>query len=142
MQKIAVLNGPNLNYLGKREPEIYGTETLSDIEARLRSLAGDKAELFFFQSNQEGALVDQLYQWKDAGVTALILNGAALTHTSVALRDALAGLQFLTVEVHISNIYQREEFRKTSLTAPLCKGVITGLGTKGYALALKFLLEQ
>lgn len=141
MEKIAVLNGPNLNYLGKREPEVYGTHTLADIENQLKREAEGRTELLFFQSNTEGEIVDQLYAWKEQGVEGLIINAAAFTHTSVALRDALAALGFRSVEVHISNIYKREEFRKTSLTAPCCDGVITGLGVKGYSLALSYLLD-
>jgi 3-dehydroquinate dehydratase II len=137
----AILNGPNLDRLGKREPEIYGRATLADLEAALRAEFGERAELVFFQSNHEGELVDKISALADARIDGLVLNGAALTHTSVALRDALAGSGLRAVEVHISNIYKREEFRQKSLTAPACVAVITGLGLEGYHAALRFLLR-
>jgi 3-dehydroquinate dehydratase-2 len=141
MKSFAILNGPNLDRLGKREPHIYGSDTLADLEARLRAEFGAVAQLEFFQSNHEGELVDKISALADAKIDGLVLNGAALTHTSVALRDALAGSGLRAVEVHISNIYQREEFRHTSLTAPVCQGVITGLGLEGYFAALRYLLK-
>src|SRR5215217_2920318 len=119
MKKIAVLNGPNLDRLGKREPEIYGRATLADLEQALRVEFGGKAELEFLQSN----------------------HGGAFTHTSVALRDALLAAHLPTIEVHISNIYKREDFRQKSLTAPACVAVITGLGFEGYHAAIRFLLR-
>jgi 3-dehydroquinate dehydratase II len=137
----AILNGPNLDRLGKREPEIYGRATLADLESALRAEFGERAELVFFQSNHEGELVDKISALADARIDGLVLNGAALTHTSVALRDALAGSGLRAVEVHISNIYKREEFRQKSLTAPACLAVITGLGLEGYHAALRFLLR-
>ena len=141
MKRIAILNGPNLDRLGKREPEIYGSTTLADLEQQLSSAFAGEAELSFFQSNHEGALVDHISQLADSGVDGLVINGAALTHTSVALRDALLGSKLRAVEVHISNIYRREEFRHTSLTGPACVGVITGLGLEGYFAAIRFLLK-
>ena len=126
MKRIAILNGPNLDRLGKREPEIYGHTTLAELETQLRDAFADDAELICFQSNHEGALVDKI---------------SALTHTSVALRDALLGSQLRAVEVHISNIYRREEFRHKSLTGPACEGVITGLGLEGYYAAVRYLLK-
>lgn len=142
MKKIAILNGPNLDRLGKREPEIYGRATLADLEQALRQEFGGQAELQFFQSNHEGALLDRIAALADAKVDGLVVNGGALTHTSVALRDALLGAHLPTVEVHISNIYRREDFRQTSLTAPACLAVITGLGLEGYHAAVRFLLKR
>jgi len=142
MKKIAILNGPNLDRLGKREPEIYGHTTLADLEASLRAEFGATTALDFFQSNHEGALIDKIAALADAKFDGIVINGAALTHTSVALRDALAGAHLPTVEVHISNIYKREEFRHTSLTAPVSLAVISGLGLEGYFAAVRFLLKR
>lgn len=142
MKKIAILNGPNLDRLGKREPEIYGHTTLADLEASLRAEFAGKAELDFFQSNHEGALIDKIAALADAKFDGIVINGAALTHTSVALRDALAGAHLPAVEVHISNIYKREEFRHTSFTAPIALAVISGLGLEGYFAAVRFLLKR
>ena len=142
MKKIAILNGPNLDRLGKREPEIYGHTTLADLEASLRAEFGATTALDFFQSNHEGALIDKIASLADAKFDGIVINGAALTHTSVALRDALAGAHLPTVEVHISNIYKREEFRHTSLTAPVSLAVISGLGLEGYFAAVRFLLKR
>lgn len=142
MKKIAILNGPNLDRLGKREPEIYGRATLADLEAALRAEFGAQAQLEFFQSNHEGALIDRIAALADAKFDGLVLNGGALTHTSVALRDALLGSHLPAVEVHISNLYRREEFRHTSLTAPACLAVISGLGLEGYHAAIRFLLKR
>ncbi len=142
MKTIAVINGPNLDRLGKREPEIYGSDTLDDLKLRLEGEATSlDASIRFFQSNHEGELVDLFSKLAGEGIDGVILNGAAFTHTSVALRDAVAGSDLRVVEVHISNIYKREEFRKNSLTAPVCEGVITGLGLNGYSYALKQLAE-
>jgi 3-dehydroquinate dehydratase-2 len=141
MKRIAILNGPNLNRLGKREPEIYGSTTLAQLETQLREAFADRAELTFFQSNHEGELVDRISLLADEKIDGLVINGAALTHTSVALRDALLGSDLRAVEVHISNIYRREEFRHKSLTGPACIGVITGLGLEGYYAAIRFLLQ-
>ena len=141
MKRIAILNGPNLNRLGKREPEIYGSTTLPELESQLREHFADQAELIFFQSNHEGELVDRISQLADDKIDGIVINGAALTHTSVALRDALLGSDLSAVEVHISNIYRREEFRHKSLTGPACIGVITGLGLEGYYAAVRFLLK-
>ena len=141
MKKIAILNGPNLDRLGKREPEIYGHATLADLEQALRAEFGVRVELDFFQSNHEGSLIDKIAALADAKFDGVVINGGAFTHTSVALRDALAGSHLRAVEVHISNIYKREDFRQTSLTAPVCLAVITGLGLEGYHAAIRFLLR-
>jgi 3-dehydroquinate dehydratase II len=142
MKKIAILNGPNLDRLGKREPEIYGSATLADLEQALRTEFGATAQLDFFQSNHEGALIDHVAALADAKYDGLVINGGAFTHTSVALRDALLGAHLPTIEVHISNIYKREGFRHTSLTAPACIAVITGLGLEGYHAAVRYLLKS
>jgi len=142
MKKIAILNGPNLDRLGKREPEIYGRATLADLEQALRTEFSAKAQLEFFQSNHEGALIDRIAALADAKCDGLVLNAGALTHTSVALRDAVLGAHLPAVEVHISNIHKREAFRHTSLTAPACLAVITGLGLEGYHAAIRFLLQR
>jgi 3-dehydroquinate dehydratase II len=142
MKTIAILNGPNLDRLGKREPEIYGSTTLADLEASLRAEFASVATLDFFQSNHEGALIDKIAALADAKIDGIVINGAALTHTSVALRDALAGAHIPAVEVHISNIYKREEFRHTSFTAPIALAVISGLGLEGYFAAVRFLLKR
>lgn len=140
MKKIAVLNGPNLNRLGKREPEIYGSKTLDDIAGDLRADFPD-TEFAFFQSNSEGALVDKFSELAESDCEGVIFNPAAYSHTSVALRDAISGAGLPVVEVHISNIHSREAFRHHSFTAEVSRGVITGLGTAGYRLAARFLLE-
>ncbi|MBC2596220.1 type II 3-dehydroquinate dehydratase [Ruficoccus amylovorans] len=143
MKQIGILNGPNLNRLGKREPDIYGHATLDDLHAQLRKEAtADGIELDCFQSNHEGELIDKLAAWADGGFVGAVINPGAFTHTSVALRDAIAGTGLRCVEVHISNIYRREEFRHKSLTAPVCEAVISGLGLHGYSAALAFLARE
>ncbi len=142
MKKIAILNGPNLDRLGKREPEIYGSTTLAQLEDQLRSEFSSSAQIDCFQSNHEGALIDKIAALADAKFDGIVINGGAFTHTSVALRDALLGSKLAAVEVHISNIYKREEFRHTSYTAPACIAVITGLGLEGYFAAVRFLLKR
>ena len=141
MKRLAILNGPNLDRLGRREPEVYGHATLADLEAALRAEFGSAAQLEFFQSNHEGALIDRIAALAEAKCDGVVINGGALTHTSVALRDALAGSGLRAIEVHISNIYRREEFRHHSLTAPVCLAVISGLGFEGYHAAVRFLLK-
>ncbi|MDR1941559.1 MAG: type II 3-dehydroquinate dehydratase [Endomicrobium sp.] len=138
MKKILVLNGPNINMLGLREPGIYGNFTLSDIEKAILHLAKElNVEVEFFQSNHEGEIVDKIQSVKDK-VSAIIINPAAFTHTSVAIRDALAAIAPMpAIEVHISNVYAREEFRHKSYTAGVCIGQIAGFGLDGYLFALK-----
>lgn len=142
MKRIAVLNGPNLDRLGKREPEIYGRATLADLEEALRGEFAASAALEFFQSNHEGALIDRIAALADTKADGLVFNPGAYTHTSVALRDALAGSGLRVVEVHISNIYKREEFRQHSLTAAVSQAVISGLGFEGYHAAVRYLLKD
>jgi len=135
--KIFFLNGPNLNLLGQREPGIYGRVTLQDIETELRARAGRlKIEMDFRQSNIEGELVTWIQQAKGV-FDAIVLNAAAYTHTSVALRDAIAATGVPTVEIHLSNVHAREEFRHESLIAPVCIGQICGFGAKSYYLGLE-----
>ncbi|MEI7552663.1 MAG: type II 3-dehydroquinate dehydratase [Verrucomicrobiota bacterium] len=138
MKKIAVLHGPNLDRLGKRQPEIYGTATLADLERLLRAEAKQLGlTLTFFQSAHEGALVDRIHALTDRGVDAFIVNFGAYSHTSIALRDALAASGRPAVEVHISDIAKREKFRRTSMTAGACVALISGLGFPGYVQALR-----
>lgn len=141
--KLLVMNGPNLNRLGKREPEIYGTTTLADIERNLKKVADDnQIQVTFFQSNTEGFLVDRIHQAADEGIDGIIFNPGAYTHYSIALRDAIASVGLEVIEVHISNVHNREEFRKQSVIAPVCRGQLTGFGADGYTLALHaFLLK-
>ena len=138
MKKILVINGPNLNLLGTREPEIYGRLTLNDIGIQLKNKAEQlKVEIECFQSNCEGEIVNKICSAKNK-FDAIIINPAAYTHTSVAIRDAISAVDIATIEVHISNIYSREEFRHKSFIAPVCVGQISGLGIDGYLLALEY----
>ena len=135
--KILFLNGPNLNLLGKREPEVYGTTTLADIEKQVRAAAEPlKAEIDFRQSNLEGELVNWIQEAKGK-FDVIVLNAAAYTHTSIALRDAIAAVGVPTIEIHLSNVHAREEFRHKSLIAPVCCGQIIGFGQKSYVLAVE-----
>ena len=137
MATILVLHGPNLNLLGTREPEIYGTGTLQDINLTLSEIAQDHGHhLMALQSNAEYELIDRIHDAKNEGVNFIIFNPAAFTHTSVALRDALSGVAIPFIEVHLSNIHRREEFRQQSFFSGIAEGVICGLGTKSYELAL------
>jgi len=141
-KKLLLLNGPNLNLLGTREPEVYGAATLADIEnAAVAQAAAAGATLVCFQSNHEGALIDRIHAARTDGIDMIVINPGGFTHTSVALRDALAGVAIPFVEVHISNIYKREEFRQHSYLAALAVGTICGLGTEGYRLAIDFALK-
>ncbi|MEY4496520.1 MAG: hypothetical protein RL744_1584 [Pseudomonadota bacterium] len=135
---ILVIQGPNLNLLGTREPEVYGKTTLEDIHTKLGTIAkANSVDLSTFQSNHEGELIDRVQKAKQDGVDFIIINPGAFTHTSVALRDALAGVAIPFTEVHLSNIHQREEFRKHSYLSDIATGVICGLGAIGYELALQ-----
>lgn len=141
--RILVMHGPNLNLLGTREPEHYGQVTLSDINLALAQMAeAANVELDAFQSNHEGALIERIHAAREQGVRAIIINPAAYTHTSVALRDALAAVAIPFVEVHLSNVHAREPFRQHSYFSDLAVGVICGLGHQGYLLALEFLLNK
>ena len=140
MKKVLVLHGPNLNLLGKREPGIYGRKTLEDINSYLIPAGSELGlEVQCFQSNHEGELIDRLHQAQD-GSDGIIFNPGGYTHTSVALRDAVASISIPVVEVHLSNIHAREEFRHRSLISPVCKGTITGFGWLSYLLALHALV--
>ncbi len=136
MTHLLVLNGPNLNLLGTREPAVYGATTLADVESRLRGLHPD-ATLAFFQSNSEGALIDRIHAARGEGVQFIVINPGGLTHTSVALRDALLGVAIPFIEVHVSNTFAREAFRHHSYLSDVAKGVIVGLGPLGYELAVQ-----
>ena len=141
--RILVLNGPNLNLLGSREPALYGHQTLADIEAQLTAIAQPKqAQVTFFQTNHDGALIDRIHQARTDGTDFIIINAGALTHTSVALRDALAAVSIRFVEVHLSNVHRRETFRHHSHLADLAVGTIVGLGAAGYRYALDFALND
>ncbi len=142
MANIVVLHGPNLNLLGSREPEVYGKTTLAEIDAGLVALGRARgAELRCYQSNHEGGLIDRVHEAR-GWAHGLILNAGGLTHTSVALRDALAGVSLPAVEVHLSNIFAREEFRHRSLISGVCIAVISGFGADSYRLGLEGLLER
>ena len=135
--KILLVNGPNMLRLGKREPGIYGTRTLADIVADVRNAARERgAELVDYQSDIEGELVRRIGTAQDDGFDGIVINPGAYTHTSVAVRDALSGAGIPAVEVHLSNISDREEFRRTLITTPACRGMICGLGAEGYKLAV------
>ena len=140
MKRIVIINGPNLDRLGTREPDIYGDQTLTDLENLLSEEAESLGvQVQFYQSNHEGFIIDEIGEYSDSEVFGLILNPGALTHTSLALRDAIAGSDLPAIEVHISNIYRREDIRQHSLTAPACIGVISGLGFDSYVAALRHL---
>jgi len=142
-KNLLLLNGPNLNLLGSREPEIYGTTTLADIEAAALAQAKEVgANLASFQSNHEGALIDRIHAAKTEGVDAIVINPGGFTHTSVSLRDALSSVAIPFIEVHISNIHQRESFRHQSFLSNIATGVICGLGVDGYRLAIDFALKK
>jgi len=136
--KIAIINGPNLNLLGKREPGIYGNESFEDYFVKLKALYPD-IELTYFQNNTEGELINHLHEI-GFSYDGIVFNAGGYTHTSVAIRDAIAAIKTPVVEMHISNIHAREEFRHKSMIAPVCVGSICGLGMKGYALAISYFL--
>lgn len=139
---LLLLNGPNLNLLGTREPQIYGATTLAEVEqAAQAQAAAAGAQLASFQSNHEGALIDRIHAARSEGVDFIVINPGGYTHTSVALRDALAGVAIPFVEVHISNIYQREAFRHHSYLSAIAKGTVCGLGIEGYRYAIDFALK-
>ncbi|MGE0079739.1 MAG: type II 3-dehydroquinate dehydratase [Thiohalomonadaceae bacterium] len=143
MARLLVLNGPNLNLLGTREPQVYGSTTLADIDARLVQLAAARGHVLeTFQSNAEHALVERVHAARGEGVAFIIINPAAFTHTSVALRDALAAVAIPFIEVHLSNVHAREPFRRHSYFSDIAQGVISGLGAVGYELALSAALAR
>jgi 3-dehydroquinate dehydratase-2 len=136
--RVLIVHGPNLNLLGTREPQVYGRETLDEIHAGLQRLAEELGiDLFFFQSNHEGALIDRLHQARHENIDGIIINPGGLTHTSVALRDALVAVDIPAVEVHLSNIFARESFRHHSFISPVAVGQLCGFGAMGYQLALR-----
>jgi len=140
---VLVLHGPNLNLLGTREPAVYGSTTLPDIDRELQQIATEAgATLQSLQSNHEGVLIDRVHAARTDGTDFIVINPGAFTHTSVALRDALAGVAIPFVEVHLSNVHRREPFRQHSYFSDLAEGVIVGLGAQGYSLALKFALSR
>jgi 3-dehydroquinate dehydratase-2 len=141
VKNVLVLHGPNLNLLGRREPEVYGSVTLDEINRNLSNLAASAdIKLASFQSNSESELIDRVQQASTEGVDFIIINPAAYTHTSIALRDALAAVRLPFIEVHLSNVFARESFRRESYFSDLAQGVISGLGPKGYELALQYIL--
>lgn len=142
MKSILVLHGPNLNLLGSREPEVYGSTTLEEINASLMTIAcNNEATLSCFQSNSESALIERIHQARTDGTKFIVINPAAFTHTSVAIRDALAAVAIPFLEVHLSNVHAREKFRKESYFSDLAIGVICGLGTTGYQYAVQYALH-
>ena len=141
MAKVLVLNGPNLNLLGTREPEKYGHDTLQNIEDRLTSLASDH-QIAFFQSNIEGELINRIHQAQVDKVDFILINPAAFTHTSIALRDAMLAVNIPFIEIHLSNVYARESFRHHSYLSDIAVAVISGLGAQGYELALAAALSR
>lgn len=141
LMKILIINGPNLNLLGKREPSVYGAVTFESYLSELQALYTSISELSYYQSNHEGDLIDKIHE-VGFDYDGIILNAGAYTHTSVALHDAIKSVTTPVIEVHISNIHAREEFRHKSLIAPACKGSIIGLGLKSYKLAIEYFIEN
>ena len=143
MNKILILNGPNLNLLGTREPQVYGHTTLADVEAQMAKLAGERGvDAECFQSNHEGALIDRIHAARTQGVGYIVINPGGLTHTSVALRDALAGVAIPFIEVHLSNVHKREEFRHHSYLSGIAEAVLCGFGTSGYSMAMNYICDK
>ncbi len=143
MALILVINGPNLNLLGTREPEIYGSETLDDINASLSRIAeGAGHDIQFFQSNSESNIIERVHSAKKEGISYILINPAALTHTSVALRDAFLAVEIPFIEIHLTNVHAREEFRKHSYLSDIARGCVIGLGPRGYELALEAIIHQ
>ena len=141
--RILLINGPNLNTLGQREPEIYGQDTLFDIVTRVERRASEMGiEIVPYQSNHEGGLIDFIQEQRGEGAAGIIINPGAFAHYSYALRDAIAGSGIPAVEVHISNVHARDQFRHRSVTAAVCRGLITGLGWRGYVYALEYLATE
>ena len=142
--KLLVINGPNLNFLGIREPEVYGTETYADLVAMIREKAEEvNCEIEVFQSNHEGAIIDKIQEAYYNDVDGIVINPGAFTHYSYAVRDALASVAAIPkIEVHISNVHTREEFRHTSVTVPVCNGQVVGLGLRGYLYAMEALTDM
>ncbi len=143
MNKILILNGPNLNLLGTREPQVYGHTTLADVEALLTKQAAERGvDAECFQSNHEGAIIDRIHAARTQGVAYIVINPGGLTHTSVALRDALAGVAIPFIEVHISNVHRREEFRHHSYLSGIAEAVLCGFGIGGYSIALNHICDK
>ena len=143
MANFLLLNGPNLNLLGTREPEVYGKTTLEEVVKKLSNISSKSGhELISKQSNAEHELVDQIHRAKDEDVKCIIFNPGAFTHSSISLRDALAGTEIPFIEIHISNIYSREDFRQKSFLSEIAVGIISGLGVEGYELALKVAIKR
>ncbi len=143
MTQILLLNGPNLNLLGTREPEVYGRETLSDVEALVTAAATARgATVAFLQSNHEGVLIDRIHAARLDGTNAIVINPGGLTHTSIALRDALAGVALPFYEVHVSNVHRRESFRHHSYLSELAAGIVIGFGVRGYAMAVEAAIDR
>ncbi len=139
--QILILNGPNLNFLGKREPEIYGSQNFESYFKQL-SIEFPQVKLDYFQSNHEGELIDCLQKYSDLGFDGVVFNAGAYTHTSIAIADAVKSISIPVVEIHISNVHAREAFRRESFLSPVCSGTISGFGLKGYDLALSSLLKK
>lgn len=142
-KKVFVIHGPNLNLLGKREPEIYGKQTLEQINKQIQDQATEhKIQLSSFQSNSESEIIELIHNAFKEKIDAIIINPGAYTHTSIAIRDAISATKIKTIEVHMSNIHAREEFRQKSLIAPVCQGQISGFGSFGYVLALQVIADK